>query len=638
MIVCRVLGPVEVTVDGLTAPPELLWRKHLALLLYLARSPKRARTREHLTGLLWPDKDESAARHSLNEALRVVRKAAGDDAIDTTAGQVRLAHQAVRLDAEDLELRAAQGEWAEAAAMVAGEFLEGFGLPGSGVFEDWLAAERRHWTERSTWVLLGLSDALLREGRTEAALSAARRADGLDPLNERAARAVMGASALLGDSVAALDHFARYTERHTREIGSTPGADIRMLADRIRAGSAGRTRPAAATRSAEERRRAPLVGRARELDQLLEHWERCQAGGGAAGLLLVGDSGTGKTRLLEEFLGRIRLTGGPTALVRAVEGDGEEAGGGLIGLARGGLLEAPGLPAASPAAIGMFAAQLPEWAERFPRAGGGPEQTITAAFSTIVGAVVGEGPLLLAVDDAHWIDRVSLLGLLATLRDHARAPFCLLLSAADQPPRAELDELRHRLGGEVPGAVVELKPLDRESLRLLAAWYLPGHDAVALERVARRVGQDSAGIPFLAVELLSAIALGLDLGLGSAAWPEPFRTLSQTLPGDLPDSVVAALRIGFRRLSKDAQDVLSAAAVTGDRNTEAVLGRACGLEPAKVAAALDELEWQRWLESDARGYGFVARLAGQVVARDMVTPGQRDRFRARVVAPLSSAG
>ena len=102
--------------------------------------------------------------------------------------------------------------------------------------------------------------------------------------------------------------------------------------------------------------------------------------------------------------------------------------------------------------------------------------------------------------------------------------------------------------------------------------------------------------------------------------------------------MVAALRIGFRRLSKDAQAVLAAAAVTADRNTEALLGRASGLEPAKVAAALDGLEWQRWLEADARGYAFVARLAGQVVARDMVTPGQRDRFRARAAAALSTAG
>ena len=157
---------------------------------------------------------------------------------------------------------------------------------------------------------------------------------------------------------------------------------------------------------------------------------------------------------------------------------------------------------------------------------------------------------------------------------------------------------------------------------------------MALERVVRRVGNDSAGFPFLAVELLSAVAHGLDLAQGSAVWPEPFRTLSQTLPGDLPDSVVAALRIGFRRLSREAQQVLAAAAVMKDRNTEAVLGRACGLEPAQVAAALEELEWQRWLETDARGYAFVARLAGLVVARDMVTPGQRSRLRAR--AGLSS--
>ena len=69
MIQCRTLGPIEITVDGNPAPPELLWRKHLALLLYLARSPRQARSREHLIGMLWGDRTESAARHSLSEAL-----------------------------------------------------------------------------------------------------------------------------------------------------------------------------------------------------------------------------------------------------------------------------------------------------------------------------------------------------------------------------------------------------------------------------------------------------------------------------------------------------------------------------------------------------------------------------------------
>src|SRR6185312_2024037 len=71
MIVCRTLGPPELTLGGAIAPAELTWRKHLALLVYLARSP-RGRTREHLAGLLWADRPESSARHSLNVALHAV--------------------------------------------------------------------------------------------------------------------------------------------------------------------------------------------------------------------------------------------------------------------------------------------------------------------------------------------------------------------------------------------------------------------------------------------------------------------------------------------------------------------------------------------------------------------------------------
>ena len=38
----RTLGPIELTVDGAAAPSEILWRKNLALLVYLARSPRHA--------------------------------------------------------------------------------------------------------------------------------------------------------------------------------------------------------------------------------------------------------------------------------------------------------------------------------------------------------------------------------------------------------------------------------------------------------------------------------------------------------------------------------------------------------------------------------------------------------------------
>ena len=140
MILCRTLGPVDVSLDGGPAPPDLLWRKHLALLVYLARSPRRVRGRDHLVGLLWGDRTEAAARHSLSEALRVLRRHAGDAAIETTGGQVRLAPGFVEVDVDQLEALAAAGEWEPAAELISGEFLEGFAVPGASEFEDWLAA------------------------------------------------------------------------------------------------------------------------------------------------------------------------------------------------------------------------------------------------------------------------------------------------------------------------------------------------------------------------------------------------------------------------------------------------------------------------------------------------------------------
>src|SRR5205809_3923300 len=127
----RVLGPVQVTVAGAAAPPELLWRKHVALLVYLARSPRRRRTREHLVGLLWSDRDEKQARHSLSEALRVFRRVLGDAGVQADVDQVRLAADGVTLDCDRFAELAARGEWDAAAAFVEGEFLEGLSLPGA---------------------------------------------------------------------------------------------------------------------------------------------------------------------------------------------------------------------------------------------------------------------------------------------------------------------------------------------------------------------------------------------------------------------------------------------------------------------------------------------------------------------------
>src|SRR3954470_13641769 len=121
---------------------------------------------------------------------------------------------------------------------------------------------------------------------------------------------------------------------------------------------------------------------------------------------------------------------------------------------------------------------------------------------------------------AALLSPASLLALLGALRDLAESPLILLLSADLQPPRNELEELRTRLGRDFRGVVLRLSPLHSADLRGLARHMLPQFTEVEIERVVRRVATDSAGLPLLAVELLRAVALGLDLQGTPGAWPE----------------------------------------------------------------------------------------------------------------------
>ncbi len=102
MISCRTLGPLQVTVDGARAPKKLMWRRNIALLLYLARAPARRCTRDHAIGLFWADKDDGAAHQSLREATSTLRRYLGDD-LRTPEDQLELATGAVELDTEQFD-------------------------------------------------------------------------------------------------------------------------------------------------------------------------------------------------------------------------------------------------------------------------------------------------------------------------------------------------------------------------------------------------------------------------------------------------------------------------------------------------------------------------------------------------------
>lgn len=624
MISCHVLGPVELVVDGRPAPGELLWRKNLALLIYLARSPKRARSREHLIGLLWPDKPEAAARHSLNEAIRVLRKHTGGEAAIRSEGeQIHLSQGAVDLDADRLERAVAEEAWSEAAALVAGEFMEGFSIPGCSQLEDWLYTERLELNRQAVRALHERAEELLSEGETGEALSFANRALSLDPLSDAAVRVAMRSLAVAGDRAGALKVYESFEARLAEEVGIEPAVETRALLVRVTGERTWRFQPAteSGAMQAEGSRRAPLVERETDLVRLLEIWSVCREDRRATVALIEGDPGTGKSRLLEELSARSRLDGARVITARSVPADVSDAWSGLLALARG----MPGVSspnAESAAAVERLIECIEAQILGEPIEGASPTRLLAAAIE----AVVADQPALLVLDDAQWTDSRSLEALDSLLRDLEDSAILVVLAFSGYPQRIELEAIRKRLNRELTGVGIELRPLSVNGIRQLARRMLPQYDEVEIDRVARRVSTDSAGLPLLVVELLHAVAIGLDLSGTGHAWPEPLRTLDQTLPGELPDTVVAAVRVGFRRLGEDAQTVLTAAAVLGERVDEEILARATGLEPDRLASALDEAEWQRWLTSDPRGYTYVARIVRDVVARDMLTAGQRRRI------------
>jgi len=630
MIHVRTLGTLEVTVDGAEAPSELLWKKNLALLLYLARAPKRRCTREQLIGLLWAEKDDAAARQSVREAIRTLRHYVGENHLRTTGDVIELTDGAVQLDTDQLEQLVKQRDWADTTPLIHGDFLDGFKIPGASGFEDWLTVERSHWHGLSLDALLRHAEERLDAGDELGADAPLVQARKMDPCSQRALRAYMRRLAGTGDRSGALQAFEQFLKAARRSGDSTLEPETKGIVERLRSGRAWHLpKDALASDRSVVWRRAPLLGRDRELATALAQWRNAKAGRLTL-LLIEAESGGGKTRFLEELTARAALDGAVVVGTRAVAEDLEHPGSAILGLARGGLVDVPGVAGVSPSALAVLAAHASEWAERFPQEHPpSPTGNLDAAIAEVLRVTSAERPHVLILDDAQWIDATSYQMIERLARDLAHAPVLILLAATPEPAPPKLAELRARIGRDTPGVTISLGKLGNEALRRLVQWALPAYTGDAADRLTRRIAADSAGLPLLAVEICHAMAQGLDLETTNGAWPHALRTLDSTFPGDLPDTIVASIRVGFRCLTKPAQQALVAVALLGGRVAGKRISCATDLKGDALHAALDELEWRRWLVAESRGYTFVARIVRDVVARDMITQGERQRLLAK---------
>ena len=623
-------GPSTARVAGGDPPPDILWRKHLALLIYLALSPERTRSRDHLLGLLWPEKTQDKARHSLNEAIRRLRTGLGADRILSRGDAVNLNDAALEVDALRFE-QLAEHDPDEAVALLMGDFLEGFGLDDAPAFEDWASERRAAFRSRGAALLVRRGEQAMTLGNFPAARDAARRALHFVPTLEPAATLSMRAAALAGDATGALAAFHDYTERLAADLGERPSRELEALAERIR--SKRWRRVSVARRTVTE---TPLVGRQETYAEAFATVERGTRGSARA-LVITGDPGQGKSRLLDECVERLGLGGAVTAVARPLETDVDAPWSTLRLLMHSGLADAPGLAAADPDGLGVLAALVPELKERFRPVEPRDTGHVVAAVTSMIRAIAEEQPVGLAVDDAQFADGRSLGALAGAIRELRTSSLLLVLAAdasTDKAPR-ELMLLRSEVGRSVPGSSVHLEPLDdddvRELVRRLAPWCDQPED---LDRLARRIIFEVQGNPFYAVTLLRDLERTTTLKSDLLTWPPPRATYESPLPITVPATVRMAIVTRVADLSEASRQVLKLASVLAPAVDVELIAQLGDLTTEQVERELEQLERHRLVVYDGARYAFPAPLFSLVVQTECLTRGERQRLRRRAISVL----
>ncbi|UBU11631.1 ATP-binding protein [Nonomuraea gerenzanensis] len=318
-----------------------------------------------------------------------------------------------------------------------------------------------------------------------------------------------------------------------------------------------------------------FVGRAAELARLAAARER------APGVVLVvGEAGIGKTRLVGEFVSGI------DAFVAEGGADpGCVAYAPFVPVLRGMVRHhgAALVPGGGRRGLARLLPELGE-VEELPDLGRG---RLFEEVLLLVERSAARRPLVLVLEDLHWADQAS-LDLLVFLARNLMAPGVLVVATSREPLR-------------LPGAeVIRVPPLGREEVaRLLGRDLRPARAALDLDAIVAR----SEGNPLFAEALADA----------GAATPASLREL---------------LLAGAERLPAQGLDVLRIAAVAGRRTPHDVLRAVAGLDDLALDEALRPVVRARLLLVDGDGYTFRHALIRDAVYDDLL-PGERRRLHAR---------
>jgi DNA-binding CsgD family transcriptional regulator/tetratricopeptide (TPR) repeat protein len=394
--------------------------------------------------------------------------------------------------------------------------------------------------------------------------------------------------------------------------------------------------------------RTPLVGRSAELGRLMGLLADAEAGQPVV-VLISGDAGVGKTRLVTELAARAAGRGFTVLSGRCAE----LADMPYLPLADA-LRDAATRPSARGPVLDALAARpvlsqlLPDRQASNPDGDlpGLAQQQLFGAVLGMLSELAGTGPVLLVLEDLHWADRSTrdLVTFLSRVLHRERIALVATYRTDDMHRRHPLRPVVAELLRLPSVTAVDVGPLDSaamsEHLTMLSSGLVP---APVLDGLIDR----AEGNAYYAEELLAASAarharpdgsrpggagpLGSAAMLGGGMLGGAGLTAAAALPTGLADLLLARME----QLSPAAQQVLRAAAVAGRHVDDELVMQTSGLTAPEYEEAVREAVAHQLLVSDGeRGLAFRHALLREAIYADLL-PGERTRLHGLLTELLS---
>jgi len=367
-----------------------------------------------------------------------------------------------------------------------------------------------------------------------------------------------------------------------------------------------------------------IVGRTEELSQLGATLAAVQGGAGRC-VLVSGEAGIGKSRLIAEIRARAIGNGFTTLEGRCFEQDRSFPYAPLMDMLRPFLAQEPVSDRLN--GLGPLAHELvkllPELAAHLSVSQPTPpleaeveKRRLFEAMKTLFLRQAEARPLLFIVEDLHWSDQASLEFLLYLVRRIADQPLLLLLSSRRAAVQTGLVELLAGLDRDPAAQEIRLNPLTRAEVAQLLQAILDQPQALSAEFVAA-IYSLTEGNPFFAEEICTSLIASGDIYYADNQWRR--KPLSQI---SIPDSVQRLVRQRLVQISQPARDLLDLAAVSGRSFDFAVLQTLTGHSEGELLALVKEvMAAQLVVEESADQFTFRHALTrealyGQLLARE----------------------